>query len=372
MSEELATKPKASCSRRESPTSSNRKVAAGKCRETRRLPAFTTSGGGVATGSEYPPPSSDGWRPALAQSVVALLGLCLASGCVAPAERWLLRSRDGAADPSPDGDAFGDLAATSWPQLPRGSFVMGSPASDPCREPWSSRETAHRVTLSTAFAISPFETTRQEFASLMGYAAQANAACPNCPVAELSWHEAAGYCNRLSERAGLVPCYRCSGAAAELQCAAESAYEGALFYNCPGYRLPTEAEWEYAYRAATSSDAYWGAVEDCTSSANADAHAWYLNNSAGQSHAVGTMQANPWGLFDLAGNVWEWCNDWHEDELGALATVNPSGATSGTHRVTRGGSFDDRVQQLRAAMRDSQLPAQRRAYVGFRCVRSLF
>ena len=247
---------------------------------------------------------------------------------------------------------------------------MGSPPAETCRELWTSLETAHGVSLSTAFAISPFETTRRQFADTMGYAAEPEAGCPTCPVAQVSWHEAASYCNRLSESAAYPLCYSCSGSASATRCSVLAGYAGKDFSKCQGYRLPTEAEWEYAYRAGQDTAAYWGTVDSCVTSPSAEAYSWHLANGDGLPHPVGTKAPNPWGLFDMAGNLWEWCHDWHEVDLGSAAAVDPVGATSGTHRVTRGGSFDDNIGKHRAAMRDSERPTLRRAYLGFRCVRS--
>jgi formylglycine-generating enzyme len=158
------------------------------------------------------------------------------------------------------------------------------------------------------------------------------------PVEGVSWWEAVGFCNALSRREGLVPAYRLStdDETAEWDTSAE------------GYRLPTEAEWEYACRAGTTGPCY----------AQLDEIAWYRANSDGRIHTVGGKQPNAWGLYDTLGNVWEWCWDFYDPEV------------YGTYRVLRGGGWSDPHWSCRASVRRRSHPTFRIDDVGFRIARS--
>ena len=149
-------------------------------------------------------------------------------------------------------------------------------------------------------------------------------------------------------------------------------YSGENIYDCPGYRLPTEAEWEYAYRAGTTTAFYNGPITNCDGSdAKANAIGWYDANSGATTHPVGQKQANDWGLYDMAGNVWEWCHDWWQTSLGSSAVTDPVG--SGTDsRTARGGSCTFRAGALRAAERYFGFPPDFQfRTIGFRCARTL-
>jgi formylglycine-generating enzyme required for sulfatase activity len=129
------------------------------------------------------------------------------------------------------------------------------------------------------------------------------------------------------------------------------------------YRLPTEAEWEYAARAGTTGD----------NAADLDSVAWYSINSYSQTHSVGEKQANGWGLYDMLGNVWEWCQDWYgEDYYRNSPAEDPQGPSSGSARVLRGGSWVSVTGVVRVASRDRVGPDYRDSGVGFRCVRERF
>jgi formylglycine-generating enzyme required for sulfatase activity len=159
------------------------------------------------------------------------------------------------------------------------------------------------------------------------------------PVEDVNWYDAAWFCNKLSMLSGLDTVYTYSGI-----------YQGsgydtltsvAINYSKNGYRLPTEAEYEYANRAGTTTDYYWGRNYPPTTHADTfaiDSNAvWYYNPPTG-TQLVATKKPNAWGLYDMSGNLWEWCNDWY-GSYSATSQTNPTGAASGSYRVLRGGSW---------------------------------
>jgi len=165
----------------------------------------------------------------------------------------------------------------------------------------------------------------------------------NRPVEQVSWNDATNYCAQLTARerlAGRLP----AGWA---------------------YRLPTEAEWEYACRAGTTNRYYYGDDTGYTQLAN---YAWYNANSGGITHPVGGKLPNRWGLYDMAGNVWEWCSDWYDDAYPGGSVTDPQGSVSGSHRVIRGGSWPNPANYCRSAQRGLSLPAAPDNRFGFRLV----
>jgi formylglycine-generating enzyme required for sulfatase activity len=245
--------------------------------------------------------------------------------------------------------------------------MMGSPTSEPCR---ASDEDQHQVTLTRDLEIQSTEVTQGEFQSLMGYNPSYFSSCGgHCPVEQVNWYEAVGYCNALSASKGYAKCYTCTGSGASVTCQEASAYSGQKVYDCPGYRLPTDAEWEYAYRAGTTTAFYNGPITCCTGTdANADKIGWCDANS---THPVGQKLKNAWHLYDMAGNVWEWCHDWYQSRLGSSAVTDPFGSSSGSARVLRGGSWSSSAHDLRAANRRDYNPTRRPNHTGFRCARTI-
>jgi len=179
---------------------------------------------------------------------------------------------------------------------------------------------------------------------------------PDRPVDQVTWHDAVQYCNMRSLREGLVPCYDPD----TLEC----------HFDADGYRLPTEAEWEYACRAGTTTS--WSFGDDAGQAAK---HAWFKENAGDTTHPVRKRPANPWGLYDMHGNVAEWCNDYYGEEYEAAGEVtDPRGPANGEMRVVRGGCWATGADRGRSSARGSESPAfvdvcfRRDAY-GFRCVR---
>ena len=253
----------------------------------------------------------------------------------------------------------------------QGCFVMGSAKDEPCRLP---NETAHEVTLTRAFSMGQREVTQRDFTDKMKYSPTYFKGCPTCPVEQVTWYEAAAYCNALSTSVKAQACYACKGAGAKVTCELAPAWRaaGKSALDCPGFRLPTEAEWEYAYRAGTTTPFYSGPLTACTGdNPNLAKIAWYDQNSGNRTHAAGGKEPNGWGLYDMGGNVWEWTGDWWQTDLGGAAATDPTGPGTGSVSVVKGGSWDSIAGDMRAAFRDRYTPYKPYNTVGFRCVRTV-
>ncbi|MBA7547094.1 Formylglycine-generating enzyme [subsurface metagenome] len=235
-----------------------------------------------------------------------------------------------------------------------GSFRMGSSEYD-------IEKPVHSVTVSS-FYMGKYEVTQKEWREVMGSGVRqqrdkANPDWPlrgegdNNPMYYVSWNEAVEYCNKLSRKEGLTPCY--SGSGNSRRCN----------FSASGYRLPTEAEWEYAARGGNSSRGYTYAGGNSISSLG-----WYDDNSNSKTHPVGQKKANELGLYDMSGNVWEWCWDW-KGSYSSGSRTDPTGPSSGSHRMIRGGGWDRGSRACRSANRLFSTPSRRGGSLGFRVVR---
>lgn len=267
----------------------------------------------------------------------------------------------------------GSCISDGYKRIEAGTFRMGSPYDEPGR---STDETPHSVTLTYPFEMSIREITQGEFNALMGYNPSDKKSCgTNCPVDSISWHEACAYANAMSQSKGVAPCYDCSGTKPDFSCSLKSSYSGKP-QDCPGFRLPMEAEWEYAARAGTTAAYNDGRSSDssydmCEVPFHLTDIAWYCANGESNSHPVGGKTPNAWGLYDMSGSISEWVWDWYRQDPRSN-NPDPIGPATGTMRMLRGGSTYDYALYLRSAQRSScQYPNNRGFASGGRLVRSL-
>jgi formylglycine-generating enzyme required for sulfatase activity len=230
----------------------------------------------------------------------------------------------------------GPLPGMKFAYIPPGGFLMGSPSNEPDR---FDNETQHRVTLTRGYYLMTTEVTQAQWQAVMGSNPSSFKNCgPDCPVERVSWEDSQEFIKRLNQRIG-----------------------------SDNYRLPTEAEWEYAARAGTTTAFSNGGITatGCGHDANLAAMGWYCGNSNKITHPVGRKQANGWGLHDMHGNVSEWCQDWYGDYPKGAVT-DPAGPSSGVGRVLRGGCWVNTTESSRSAYRYGLAPGTRSGYIGLR------
>jgi formylglycine-generating enzyme required for sulfatase activity len=218
--------------------------------------------------------------------------------------------------------------------IPAGTFQMGSPKGEKGR---FDNERQHQVFLSRPFYLQTTPVTQGQWRQVMGSTpASFQEGWEDCPVEKVSWDEAQEFVAKLNQ-----------------------------MEEIDAYRLPTEAEWEYACRAGTTTRFGCGDEE-----AKLPDYAWFAENSGGKTHPVGQKEPNAWGLYDMHGNVWEWCQDWYEEYPPGPVT-DPPGSDTGEYRVLRGGSWGNFSGYLRSAVRYLIDPDNRSNYVGFRVARTV-
>jgi formylglycine-generating enzyme required for sulfatase activity len=212
--------------------------------------------------------------------------------------------------------------------IPSGSFCMGS------NDVESDGKPVHRVNISRPFLMGKYEVTQAQWQAVMGNNPSEFKDCGgDCPVDNVSWDDAQDLLTKLNKKG-----------------------EGT-------YRLPTEAEWEYAARAGSMTKYFYGNGESSLPN-----YAWYNANSGNKTHLVGQKSPNDWGLYDMHGNVWEWCQDWYSDYRSGAVT-DPTGATSGSFRMIRGGAWSSPALFLRSADRLYREPSDRTNLYGLRVIR---
>ena len=228
--------------------------------------------------------------------------------------------------PQPRAGQSGVFDGMEFAWIPAGDFRMGSTSSDA----FDDQRPVTRVRISRGFWLGKHEVTQAEWQAVMGTNPSRFSGCGRCPVETVSWNDAQGFIGRLNARGG------------------------------GRYRLPTEAEWEYAARAGTSGDRY---------AANVDAIAWCGEGLDGSTHPVGQKVPNAFGLHDMLGNVYEWVQDWYGGYPGGSLT-DPRGPGSGSNRVYRGGSWLNVARSCRASDRNNSAPGSRDGSLGFRLLRT--
>lgn len=252
--------------------------------------------------------------------------------------------------------------------IPAGSFMMGDARNmgSPNARP------AHNVNLS-GFYIGKYQVTQKQWEQVMG-SNPSGFLGEDRPVDSVSWYYALIYCNRRSIAEDLTPVYTISNST-DPDDWGEPPYMGydrdwdnpRVNFDADGYRLPTEAEWEYAARAATNTPDYTYSGSD-----NVDLVAWHNGNSDGTSHPVGRKDPNGLNIYGMSGNVWEWCHDWYdEDYYENSPENNPTGPDSGSFRVIRGGSWSHSAEMCRVFHRMNGFPYRANNFMGLRVVRSI-
>jgi formylglycine-generating enzyme required for sulfatase activity len=294
---------------------------------------------------------------------IALLLVMALAGC----QRRTISNGFGEAGAVPDG----------FVRVEGGAFQMGSNDSEDDERP------VHTVTVKS-FYMGKYEVTQKEWTAVMGTTVRQQrdmwdetyslvGVGDNYPMYYVSWYDAVEYCNRLSKKEKLTPAYTIKKSRKDRN--NNNEYDELKWTvqwnrNANGYRLPTEAEWEYAARGGADQRSDGSPGNYAYSGSNTiDEVAWYDENSAGNTQEAGAKKSNGLGLYDMSGNVFEWCWDWFGDYPGGTQT-DPIGASSGFYRVSRGGSWYDPAQYARSAFRLYGDPYYRGIDLGFRIVRN--
>jgi formylglycine-generating enzyme required for sulfatase activity len=307
--------------------------------------------------------------PAFALGALAVLGVAgLGTSLVATFRPGTTAKRNTSImSDKPAADARADAVAKSRPSslkpatvstnsigmrlalIPAGEFVMGSPVLEEDAD--ASETPQHRVTISRPFHLGVTEVTQGQYRAVTGKSPSKFQGSDDLPAEQVSWYDAVAFCNALSAKEGHTPYYRIEGRKVEV-----------FERDATGYRLPTEAEWEYACRAGTTGRYHFGSDAETI-----DLYAWHAKNSHERSHPVGQKRANNFGLFDMHGNLWEWCGDWlSANYYKESPVIDPAGPSKGGRCVYRGGSWNHDPRDCRSATRHNIPPERQDSRLGFR------
>jgi formylglycine-generating enzyme required for sulfatase activity len=238
--------------------------------------------------------------------------------------------------------------------IPAGNFIMGNTGA---YIKWSNELPSHPVTLTKSFYMGIYEVVQSQWKSVMGDDPSFFKG-DSLPIENVNWYKAIEFCNKLSEKDGLAKCYTING------------IDVICDWKANGWRLPTEAEWEYSCKAGTTSDFYNGSLtNEYSADDNLDLIAWYRRNSFKKTIKVGQKLPNNFGLYDMSGSVWEWCWDLLEEYKDKPVT-DPTGSIPGSQHALRGGSWDEDPYLCTSATRYFEDPGTIVKYFGFRIVRN--
>ncbi|MDR1925263.1 MAG: SUMF1/EgtB/PvdO family nonheme iron enzyme [Planctomycetaceae bacterium] len=249
-------------------------------------------------------------------------------------------------------------------RIPTGRFYMGSHDSDEFLR--NNEHPQHRVLITKNLFVGVYPVTQKDFIELMEFNPSTASDNELCPVDSVSWYSAIEFCNKMSEAESLPPYYDLTKIKRRTNGAIETA--DVTILDGEGFRLMSEAEWEYVCRAGSITP--WCFGDQVTDVGD---HAWYFDNSSSETHPVGEKKPNAWGIFDMHGNVMEWCYDWYgefyyqtcQDEI-----ENPQGPPDGTSKVLRGGAWQFGAEATRNAYRNSSSPDAISSVIGFRICRN--
>ncbi len=263
----------------------------------------------------------------------------------------------------PRGDWTSPATKMEFVSIKGGEFIMGSPDED--KEASTNEMPPHTVRINP-FYLGMTEVTQTQYQEVMGnnpsyFSATgagrdkvAGQSTGHYPVENVSWLDAVRFCNALSMKDGFTPFYQVNGGKVEIP-----------DRKGPGYRLPTEAEWEFACRGGKTTRYSFG-----TDPSVLGEYGWFGENSGGRSHPVGQERRNGFGLYDMHGNVWEWCSDgWDDDYYKKTPEDDPPGASGAASQVFRGGGWDSEPRECRSANRYRFAPGNRSYFLGFRVAR---